>query len=740
MPGPALTALLVAASGFCSLIYQVLWERTLRYSVGGDSVSAAIVTGTFLLGLGVGALVFGRWHDRPFRRYALVEAGIGLFGMASFHLLTPLAHTLAVLFPSPVSAAEGVRPLVVAACVLFLLPPCILIGGTGPLMFNCFVRPGPYGARSVGLLYGMNTAGAAAGVLAAPFLLLNRLSLPAALAVTGGLNLLLASALWRYGEAVGPVDPVARPLDPVDPGAPLVPWRRLLVLAFVSGLVSLAYEVALVRALFIQNPSSPYNFPAALIPYLVALALGSVVFTRVPRDHGGAPLHRVGLCFVGAALGMLLAVLASGTLTRIGYRAATMAAPAGDWVFLLHAVLLGATFPLFLGGVIPLLLRLAAPTGQSLPARTGRLFLVNSIGAFAGALLTQFVAFPALGMRGLLTAILLPALTAGGVCLWEAGHWRAPGRVALLAVMVAACSVPWLVPGDLWRAFGAGVTKPSADVVEGVTGVAAIEWTASGGDVIVNGQYMSRLPDHPRHVRLVSFALAMPRREAVLLLGLGGGGMVRELAHDPGIRRLEVVDWSHELPRLLAVPRARQLLDDALASPGVTLRRSDARVAVSLYEAGRFDVVVDNLTVAHWVGATAVKSIEYFRQIRRILRPGGVLVYHGNWGGARRAILAALTETFRHVRLHPGTGAVDDEVVLASDLPLVLDPAHVAAVASRLAASTGMLARESWLDGLVAVTRADVARARPVRDDLLIYEYHRKPVRAVGQWLRALVR
>src|SRR5262249_30269640 len=102
--------------------------------------------------------------------------------------------------------------------------------------------------------------------------------------------------------------------------------------------------------------------------------------------------------------------------------------------------------------------------------------------------------------------------------------------------------------------------------------------------------------------------------------------------------------------------------------------------------------------------------------------------------------LAAITETFPHVRFHPGAGPVDDEVVLASDLPLMLDPAHVAAVVGRLAASTGMLARESWLDGLVPVTRTDVARARPVRDDLLIYEYHRRPVRAVGQWLRSLVR
>lgn len=732
---PGWIALLVAVSGFCSLVYQVLWERTLRYNFGGDSVSAAIVTGTFLLGLGLGAAAFGRWYRQAFAVYALVEAGIGLFGLASFHLLAPLARTLGTLFPAPVTAAEGVRPVVVVASVLFLLPPCILIGGTGPLMFNCFVRSAAYRAGTVGLVYGMNTLGAAAGVLAAPFLLLNRFSLPTTLAVVGVVNLLLASAIWRYGRAVPSAEPVGA--GGGEAGEPAAPWAALLALAFLSGLISLSYEVALVRALFVQNPSSPYNFPAALIPFLLALALGSILFTRLRRDDARHALHRVGLLLVAAAAAMMLAVLLSGGLVVTGYRAAVLPTPRSEWVFLLHATTLGTALPVFLGGVLPLLLRLAAPSGRALPARTGRLFLVNSLGAFTGALATQFAAFPTIGMRGVLVALFLAGLAAGGVCLWQAAIWRRPARVVALALLALAAAGPWLIPRTLWLAFGAGVTTRTAEVVEGVTGVAVIEWTGSGGDVIVNGQYMSRLPDHPRHVRLVSFALALPRRGDALLLGLGGGGMVRELARDPDIRRLDVIDWSYELPRLLSSPRARLLLDDALGRPKVTLRRSDARVAVGLYEAATFDVVIDNLTVAHWVGATAVKSLQYFRQLHRILKPEGVLVYHGNWGGARRAILAGLTDTFRHVLVHPGAGPVE-EVVLASDHRLELDPAHVTAVLARLAATTGMVAPEGFLAGLAPVTREQLGKARPVRDDLLIYEYHRHPLRTLRRLVRSL--
>jgi SAM-dependent methyltransferase len=159
---------------------------------------------------------------------------------------------------------------------------------------------------------------------------------------------------------------------------------------------------------------------------------------------------------------------------------------------------------------------------------------------------------------------------------------------------------------------------------------------------------------------------------------------------------------------------------------------------VSHYEAGRFDVIIDNLTIAHWVGATSVKSLAYFRQLHRILGPAGVLVYHGNWGGARRAILAGLTETFRDVQVHPGRDAVE-EVVLASDRPLDIDPVHVARLLDERPIS-GLASPDGLVGGLTRVAREDVGRSRPVRDDLLVYEYYRDPLRAARHWARSLAR
>jgi spermidine synthase len=443
---PWVPVTVVTVSGLCSLIYQVVWERMLRYNFGGDSIAAAIVTGTFLLGLGLGAFLFADWRRRPARWYATVEAAIGLYGLVSFPILTGLAAALGHPFATPTSAAAGLRPAVVVASIVFLLPPCVLIGGTGPLMFNCVIRPAGYRVSTVGVFYGMNTADAALGVLAAPFLLLNRFSLPVTLALIGAANLLLAVAIWRHGAAAAePTDARETTADAVALGVPA--W--ILGLACLSGLVSLAFEVTLFRALFVLNPSSPYNVPAVLVPFLLAIAVGSAVFPRFRGDDRAEALRRVGLLFAAGAGAMLLAVAVSGGLSLRSYRGVGLSPAAGAVV--VHATLLAASLPLFLGAVLPLLMRVVAATGRELPARAGWLYLANALGAFTGALLTQFVGFPALGTRGVLVAPFELSLGAGGLCLWRAGTRRwAPALLAAVALG------PWLVPDAVWRAYAWG--------------------------------------------------------------------------------------------------------------------------------------------------------------------------------------------------------------------------------------------------------------------------------------------
>lgn len=709
----ALVGLIVTISGFCSLAYQVVWDRTLRYNFGGDSVSSAIVTGTFLLGLGIGALAFGKWRQRPFTTYALIEIGIGAYAIVSFYILSSLATMLGNLFHYTIADVEGLRSIVIAACILFLLPPCILMGGTLPLIFNCFVRPGLYDNHRVGLLYGLNTAGASFGILAVIILFLNRISLPATLQLVGGGNILLGVGAWFFGRSIlGSTDrPEPPEAHPVRPGAiEQLEISPLLALGFLSGFITLAYEITLFRTVGIMLPSSPYVFPVVLMPFLLSLAIGSLRFTRF-RDYApSSALKRVGSLFILSVVAIMLGVL-------IRYYSPAL--------FFLWSIPLAV----FMGGVFPLLLRLAASQGQDLPRRTGSIYLANAVGAFLGAILSQFVGFALLGTRGVLLILFGLGLLAGGWCLvWaEQNVARSalnPAKLQRFAWLVFLLIIPFLLPARMWEIYTFNYTGPEVDKVEGHSGVATIRWLPgeSTGEVKVNGQYMSALPDHPKHIRLAGAALAMPHRKKVLILGLGGGGMVRELLKDPAIQQLDIVDWSRELPRVLDSPRARVDLAGALSDPRVRLFRADARVAVSLYEDDAFDLVIDNLAVVGWTGSTSIKSTGYFSQVARIVKPGGVFVFDPNYSGSpdREAVLAGLMDHFPYVQEH--RQAV---LVLAAAQPIDIEPQRAKVVMRDrgLALKLSEPYSDWLLKGFRPIIHADLNGTSPIRDDLLVYEY-----------------
>ena len=51
-------------SGFAALMCQIVWQRMLGIFAGSDVVSAALVVGAFLAGLGLGSIVGARIGGR----------------------------------------------------------------------------------------------------------------------------------------------------------------------------------------------------------------------------------------------------------------------------------------------------------------------------------------------------------------------------------------------------------------------------------------------------------------------------------------------------------------------------------------------------------------------------------------------------------------------------------------------------------------------------------------------------
>src|SRR5690242_17496869 len=87
-------------SGAAGLVYEVVWSRHLNLIFGSTTWSITTVVATYMFGLGVGSLVFGKRADRsarPARLYAGLEIAIGAYALLSPLLLAAVRGVFLVV-------------------------------------------------------------------------------------------------------------------------------------------------------------------------------------------------------------------------------------------------------------------------------------------------------------------------------------------------------------------------------------------------------------------------------------------------------------------------------------------------------------------------------------------------------------------------------------------------------------------------------------------------------------------
>lgn len=178
-------ALLFFLSGTAALTYQVAWQRKLFSAIGVDVVSVSIIVSTFMLGLGVGAVIGGFVADRRANLvtwFSGIELGIGIFGFCSTFVIGWLSTNL------PTASLLSISLFSLAV----LLIPTTLMGATLPILVIHIDRTIGSIGISTGLLYFANTLGGAFGALATGFVLFDRATLTQATYIAAGINVFIA--------------------------------------------------------------------------------------------------------------------------------------------------------------------------------------------------------------------------------------------------------------------------------------------------------------------------------------------------------------------------------------------------------------------------------------------------------------------------------------------------------------------------------------------------------------------
>jgi spermidine synthase len=644
---------LTVLTGFAGLVYEVTWQKYLATLLGSHGEATAAVLAIFLGGLALGYSLFGRLTRRMVVRgrergrsprllyaYALVESGIGLYALA-FPLLFGLAQAFSLIAPAgPLGFAFDV---VLAA--LLIGPPTVAMGATIPILTLALAGDVEHSTRVHAWVYGFNTFGAFAGALAAGFVLIPWLGLDGVMWSMACVNLVSAAIFAQLDRRAPEIAPEAAA---ATAGAPVTRFPAWAGVALLAGFAMMALQTTLNRLGALALGSSQFTFAMVVAVFVLAIALGSLAVSALPRIPRGVVLaSQWGL--VGLLFGLY------GPLGDAAYWAHTVRAlfreidPA---FYAYHAMLLGLLLAILLvpiglsGALLPLLFHQLRREVRDLGAVAGRLYAWNTLGSLLGALLGGYVlllwldlhhvyriALAALaGSAGLLTFLLLrraSALVAAGLVAPAllASGWLPAWAPERLAAGSFRNRQPLEFSFAGPDAFFAQRRRGSVVFYEDdpTSSVAVLE--PEGGPeergIFVNGKPDGNLKGDYATMALSGLlpALMAERYEHSFVIGWGTGVTTGELAALEASRRVRVAEISRGV--LAAAPLFDVGNLAASRSPKVEVRQGDAYRTL-LQSEDEYDLIVSEPSNPWVSGVEMLYSLEFLTAARARLAPGGV--------------------------------------------------------------------------------------------------------------------
>jgi spermidine synthase len=648
--------------------------------------AVSTVWAAFMAGLAVGSFAVGAIGDRvrhPLRWFGLTELSIGLTAFATPAVLDHLQRAYLRAYPSLSHSFGTLMAVRVAIAFAVLLIPTALMGATLPLVLKASSRNRTL-REQVGVLYGTNAAGAIAGTLAAGLYLIPERGIHWSFAIAAGLNatvglgaLGLSFVAARFESTQGTraesgATPVA--ITAARPALSSGRLRLLLVVFTVSGVVSLALEVVWFRVLTLFLRPTVYGFAVMLATILSGITIGSyLVIPLLGR--------RLWWLFLLAAVQLATAVTIVLSFRPLTYLAATsrqiapfvstllpeyLAYPVAGSLLTIFptALLMGLAFPIGLQ-----LWTTGSDAGSADTARrVGVFYALNVAGGIVGSLTAGFLLLPHLGSRASL--VLLAVVTFGsGLSLLSVSGARASARWPLGIVASATLAVAIAFAPDPFALFLAD-RYPRQQMVwreEGVEATVAVHQRGSELSLTVNGNHEASTggPMTYVHRRIGHLPMVIhPAAQRALVIGLGGGVTASAVSMHSGVQ-VDVVELAG------SVVRGARFFDrinhDVLNRPNVHVRVDDGRNYLMLTP-DHYDVVTADVIHPIFAGAGNLYSVEYFRLICRVLKPGGLVL---QWLAGTDAEYKMIARTFLSVFPHTTVWA-DGSLLVGSVEPLRL--------------------------------------------------------------------
>ena len=571
-------ALLFLISGAAGLIYEIVWERLLELYFGVTMVAITLIVAAYMGGLGLGSLLGGRIAARLKSRllvYGLVELGIAAFGVFSPKIITWVGQI----------TAGSPYPLVFILSFALLLVPTLLMGMTLPMLSQAFIDRVEVSGQIVGILYGINTLGAAFGSLLTGYVIIGEVGLDGAALVAASLNAAVGISAILLNQLRTSILPKAESKSQPDVKADRIQWgyRTILLASFLVGFIGLGYEMLWIRVLAILNKSTVYSFPTILFVFLAGLALGSYWWGR-KADQTVDPEGLFWKVEIGvgclAALTFLLfwkaidlTVVKSwlhDSILQFQKPEPVIVLINGQYEFFKRAFLFGMleylapilwlVLPasILMGGGLPILDRIAINSPEMAGRRVGDVHLANILGSVAGTLLVSFILLPSLGSELTLKVLVLFSLVFLGFYINSQIRSKKHPRINpsyLIPLAITGFALIILpTKGQFYTSlFEAGVNK-LAIIKETDASVIALtisNATKEPDQLWIGGETNGYFPANGIYEKRALSCAAASRPKRILVIGLGRGITANFLTALPDVDEIVIVELMQGLGDLL---------------------------------------------------------------------------------------------------------------------------------------------------------------------------------------------
>ena len=620
-------------SGAAALIYEISWARQIGLLFGHTVHAASVVLASYFFGMAVGYLLGARWSTRlsPMLGYAIAETVVAVWAIIVPCLLAWSEASFIAAWMT--NSSHFVQTLSrVVFCFVLLLPGTVALGVTLPMVAMVCSNHGkgqlsdPRNTRRVTRAYAINTTGALVGVLLATFYLLLHLGVTTSSYLAAGLSIFcsgIALLLHRLApqeadEIAGQAKTSSQPHESESDGnrVPL-PFWILVMIAGLSGFVTLGLQVLYTRMFSLVFHNSTYTFGIVIAVFLAALALGAALIGELMKKIAAS--HLIRWVTGASSLSIVVSTTLFVALTRLEYFSAGESFSS----YLIGAcglvsLIVGPPI-LMLGMLLPLVWKLMGGKAGNV---VGSLTAVNTLAAAGGAMIASFVMLPAIGLWE--SFVVMAGMV--GVCSLylsarSSRHWR---RLVMSILFLVGSAAAINVPREVEEAQAESQGERIVQRWNSPYGwIDAVQLDDSEiFKIRQNLHYrFGRTGDNRREFRQAHIPLMLhPDPKEVLFMGLGTGLTAGGSIPHEGIQQIDVVELIPEVVeacRLLA-----QHNFNVIDHPRVKVFIDDCRHYL-LGTDRQYDVIVSDLFVPWESESGYLYTTEHYQVARQRLKPGG---------------------------------------------------------------------------------------------------------------------